>query len=113
MKPELKEEFYPNGNVAYQEWLLDGQWHNEEGPARVSYYENGNLWRQVWYLNGRIHNKEGPARIGYYEDGKVMFKEWFLDGKYLSKEDFTSLDMIKKMNAFELFSPLEIARFKV
>jgi hypothetical protein len=85
MKPELKEEFYPNGSVRYQEWFFNGHRHNEEGPA--------NIW--------------------FYEDGKVRHQEWCLNGKYLSKEDFTSLDMIKKMNAFEFFSPLEIARFKI
>jgi antitoxin component YwqK of YwqJK toxin-antitoxin module len=113
MKPELKETFYPNGNVRFQEWRLNGKYHNEESPAYISYYENGNIAYQDWYLDGNCHNEEGPARISYYEDGKVEFREWFLDGKYLTKGDFTSLNMIKKMDAFELFSAIEIARLKI
>jgi antitoxin component YwqK of YwqJK toxin-antitoxin module len=113
MKSELKEEFYPNGNVIFQEWYLNGEIHNEEGPAYISYYANGTVAYQEWYLNGKWHNGEGPARIWYYEDGTVAYQEWFLDGKYLTKEDFTSLDMIKRMDAFGLFSVTEIARFKI
>jgi antitoxin component YwqK of YwqJK toxin-antitoxin module len=85
MKPELKETFYPNGNVRFQSWNLNGKGHNEEGPAYIGYYENGNVWYQKWFLNG----------------------------KQLLKRDFTSLDMIKRMDAFELFSALEIARLKI
>jgi antitoxin component YwqK of YwqJK toxin-antitoxin module len=113
MKPKLKEEFYPNGKVRYQKWTLNGKLHNEEGPAIIRYHKNGNIQYQVWYLNDKWHNEEGPARVSYHKDGKVMFKEWCLDGKELTKEDFTSLDMIKRVNAFELFSPIEIARLKI
>jgi antitoxin component YwqK of YwqJK toxin-antitoxin module len=113
MKPELEEEFYPNGNLEVQEWWLKGNPHNEEGPASIWFYENGNIEKQSWRLNGKLHNEEGPALIGYHEDGKVKFKVWYINGKYLSKEDFTSLDMIRRMDAFELFSPIEIARFKI
>jgi antitoxin component YwqK of YwqJK toxin-antitoxin module len=113
MKPKLKETFYPNGKVAYQEWYLDGKWHNEEGPARVSYYENGKVAYQEWCFKGDYHNEEGPARIWYDEDGNVEYQAWYLNDKELSKQDFTSLDMIKRMDAFEFFSPLEIARMKI
>jgi antitoxin component YwqK of YwqJK toxin-antitoxin module len=113
MKSELKERFYPNGRVCHQEWHLNGKHHNEEGPARIWYYEDGTVAYQEWLLDGKCHNEEGPAYIGYYEDGKVESQEWILNGKYLSKEDFTSIDMIKRMNAFELFSVMEIARMKM
>jgi antitoxin component YwqK of YwqJK toxin-antitoxin module len=108
-----KEQFYFNGNLEVQEWFLDGKLHNEEGPASIWFYENGNIEKQSWCLNDEYHNEEGPALIGYHEDGKVKFKVWYLNDKQLTKEDFTSLDMIKKMNAFDFFSALEIARFKI
>jgi antitoxin component YwqK of YwqJK toxin-antitoxin module len=113
MKPKLKETFYPNGKVWQQEWYLNGERHNEEGPANIWFYDSGKVSFQSWYLNGNIHNEEGPARIRYYEDGKVDYQAWYLNGKYLSKEDFTSLDMIRRMDAFEFFSAIEIARFKI
>jgi antitoxin component YwqK of YwqJK toxin-antitoxin module len=113
MKPKLKEEFYVNGEVLRQEWHLNGKHHNEEGPAYISYYENGKLRFQEWCLNGKTHNEEGPAYISYYENGKVRYQKWFLYDKRLSKKDFTSLGMIKKMDAFELFSVMEIAKLKI
>jgi antitoxin component YwqK of YwqJK toxin-antitoxin module len=113
MKPELKETFYPNGNVEFQEWYLNGKIHNEEGPAYIRYHENGKVEYQEWWVNGKLHNEEGPAYIEYYEDGKVSYQSWYINDKLLSKEDFTSLDMIKRMDAFEFFSPLEIARMKI
>jgi hypothetical protein len=113
MKPKLKETFYPNGNLYYQAWCLNGMRHNEEGPAWIDYYENGNVMRKQWCLNGKLHNEEGPAHIKYYKNGNVEVQAWYLKWKLLSKEDFTSLDMIKRMDAFELFSAIEIARFKI
>jgi antitoxin component YwqK of YwqJK toxin-antitoxin module len=113
MKLKLKEEFYPNGNLRYQAWYLNGIRHNEEGPAYIKYYEDGKVEYQTWYFNGKYHNEEGPARIRYYEDGKVDYQAWYLNDKYLFKKDFTSLDMIKSMDAFEFFSPIEIARLKI
>jgi antitoxin component YwqK of YwqJK toxin-antitoxin module len=113
MKPKLTETFYPNGNVRFQSWYLNGKGHNEEGPAWIRYYEDGNVCYQTWYLNEKLHNEEGPAHTAYYKNGKTKNRQWFLNNKQLFKEDFTSLGMIKKMNAFEFFSALEIARFKI
>jgi antitoxin component YwqK of YwqJK toxin-antitoxin module len=113
MKPKLQETFYLNWNIKFQEWFLKGKLHNEDGPAKIEYYESGAVRGQDWLLNGKWHNEEGPAWISYYENGKVKCKEWWFEDKQLYKKDFTSLDMIKRMDAFELFSPLEIARFKV
>jgi hypothetical protein len=113
MKPELRETFYPNGSLEHQAWFLNGSVHNEEGPARIKYYENGNIEYQEWRFDGKLHNEDDPAYIRYYEDGKVDYQSWHLNAKRIFKKDFTSLDMIKKMNAFELFSPIEIARFKI
>jgi antitoxin component YwqK of YwqJK toxin-antitoxin module len=113
MKPEIKEEFYADGNILRQEWYLNGKYHNEEGPAHIKYYKNGNIWHQAWYLNGKYHNEEGPGYIVYNEDGNVEYQSWYVNDKYLFKKDFTSLNMIKRMDAFEFFSPLEIARMKI
>jgi antitoxin component YwqK of YwqJK toxin-antitoxin module len=113
MKPELKEQFYPNGSLEHQAWFLNGYFHNEEGPAFISYHENGNIEKQVWCFNGKYHNEDGPADIGYYEDGKIRYQEWWINDKQLLKRDFTSLDMIKRMDAFDFFSAIEIARFKI
>ena len=37
-------------------WLLNGQFHREDGPAIE--YANGTKY---WYINGLLHREDGPA----------------------------------------------------
>jgi len=60
-----------------------------------------------WYLNDKYHREDGPA-----VERATGYKAWYLNDKHLSKEDFTSLDQIIKMQAFDLFTPQEIVRMR-
>ena len=47
-------------------WYLNGELHNEDGPAVETY-----LGYKEWRLHGKLHNENGPARV--CQDG---FKRW-------------------------------------
>lgn len=58
MKSELKEGYYPSGELKYQRWFFNGELHNESGPACFVYYEDGKIKKQLWRLNGQKYTKE-------------------------------------------------------
>jgi len=91
-----------------KEWWVHGNRHREDGPAIEQ--ANGS---KVWYQNGKRHREDGPAIIwddnSKWDDGA---KEWWLNSKQISKEDFTSIEMVKRMNAWELFTPKELLEMK-
>jgi hypothetical protein len=53
-------------------WLLNGQYHREDGPAIV--YVNGD---EDWYLHGDYHRTNGPAIV--WADGTAS---WYLHGSH-------------------------------
>ena len=100
---------YENGNVTIEQWCLNDKRHRENGPARIK-YRDGGVIEEEWWIDNKLHRENGPAYIKY-QDGKIIYKEWWVEGILLSKEDF-SLEMIVKMRAYSLFSPVEIARMR-
>jgi antitoxin component YwqK of YwqJK toxin-antitoxin module len=74
--------FYKNGQIEYQEWWLNGNRHNENGPAEIRYYENGQIKYQSWYINGKRHNVNKNASIHYYENCQIKYQAWYINGKY-------------------------------
>ena len=90
-KLEYKKKFYDSGELRWEKWWLDGEYHNEEGPAFVSYKKDGSVWREEWWLNGKRHNEEGPAIIYYERDGSVIGKSWWLDGVNYTEEEWKDL----------------------
>ena len=106
MKSECIKKYYDNGNVEYERWLLNGNYHREDGPAYISYYENGNVESESWLLNDKRHREDGPAYVGYYENGNVESEYWFLNGKEIKpkdhlieipKEELGKLSVLKKL----------------
>jgi len=93
VEPELIVDEYGT-----KRWRLNDLLHREDGPA-VEWTDG----HKAWYLNGKRHRKDGPA-IEWANGHRT----WYLNDKHLSKEDFTSLDQIIKMQAFDLFTPQEI-----
>jgi antitoxin component YwqK of YwqJK toxin-antitoxin module len=75
------ETYYENGQINYQSWWINGNRHNENGPANISYYENGQIQYQSWYINGNRHNENGPSDIWYYENGQIQYQSWYINGK--------------------------------
>jgi len=112
----------PNGEIGYYSYNM---LHREDGPALIwhdgtkEWYKNGKLHREngpdveynegikEWYKDGKRHREDGPAII--WANGS---KEWYINGKRLKKEDFTSIEMVQQMNAWELFTPKELLEMK-
>jgi antitoxin component YwqK of YwqJK toxin-antitoxin module len=57
-KPEIKEEFYANGQKEYEIWYLNGKYHREDGPTYQEWFENGQKKSELWYLNGKKYSRE-------------------------------------------------------
>jgi hypothetical protein len=62
---------------------------------------------KAWYLDGEFHREDGPAIV--YFNGN---KDWFLYGRSLDKDDFDSIEMVRSMQAYELFTIQELAKLK-
>ena len=97
---------YLDNQVIEEEWWFEGWLHREDGPA-VVIYKDGKIVEKEWWMNHKRHRENGPAYIGRDDE-----EEWWLNDKLLSKEDFKSLEMIERMEAYRLFSPIEIAKMK-
>ena len=84
--------YYENGEIAYENWYLDGLPHREnDQPAFKVYWESGEIEREKWYLNGELHREDNqPAVIVYDESGEIVSEEWHLDGE-LIKENPASM----------------------
>ena len=68
---------------------------------------NGTIVYQL--SNGDAHREDGPAIIS--PNGR---KSWWINDDLLIKSDFTSIEMIKKkMQAEELFTPVELAQIRI
>jgi hypothetical protein len=93
------------GEDGRKEWLLNGKYHREDGPAIESadgtkrWLLNGYRHREDgpavewadgskgWYLNGKLHREDGPAYYG----GIFGVKEWWLNGKEAHPETLVDL----------------------
>ena len=95
---------------SWERWILDGKLHREDGPAYIRYEDNATTIKE-WWIENCLHREDGPAYV-VCKNQKIIYEEWWLDGAVLSKEDFTSIEMIDRMGAYSLFSPIEIARMK-
>jgi hypothetical protein len=72
-------EYYENGQIKSKHWIVNGELHNENGPAFIEYYENGKIQSQRWYINGKYHNENGPAIIWYYKNGQIQYQYWYIN----------------------------------
>jgi hypothetical protein len=75
----------------------------EDGPAVI--YPNG---EKQWWQHDYRHRDGGPAIV--FGNGNRL---WFFNGQQLSKRNFTSIEMIKRMKAYGLFTPKELIRMKL
>ena len=90
-KLDYSKGFYDSGELMWEKWRLNGEFHNEEGPARIWYRGNGSVEWEEWFLDGKRHNEEGPAYIGYRRDGSVWREEWWLNGVRYSEEEWRDI----------------------
>jgi len=94
------------GEDGRKEWLLNGKYHREDGPAIESadgtkrWLLNGYRHREDgpavewadgskgWYLNGKLHREDGPARE--WANG---VKKWWLHHKEVHPEQIVDLHL--------------------
>jgi hypothetical protein len=63
---------------------------------------------KIWLLNGSYHRVDGPAVVT-----SLGHKSWYLYGQFVSKKDFDSVEMVKRMQAENLFTIKELAQIKL
>ena len=63
---------YPNGNISYEKYLINGNRHRNDGPAFIKYYENGNIKFEQYRINDKFHRIDGPAWLSYGENGNII-----------------------------------------
>mgnify|MGYP000873933579 CR=1 FL=1 len=83
----VKREWHKNGQISYEEYWINGEKHNTEGPAFRSWYKNGQIHSKVYWINGKLHNTEGPAFRSWDENGQISYEEYWINGEKLSKEE--------------------------
>ena len=49
----------------------NGEYHREDGPARIVYYKGGQIKEEAYFLNGEYHRIGAPAIIKYRKDGSI------------------------------------------
>lgn len=64
---------------------------------------------EVYVRGGKLHREDGPALINESQG----IKRWFLKGKELYKNSFKTIEKVNAMQAWELFTPVEIAEMRV
>lgn len=77
-------QHYPGTkNIWYEQYMLNGLLHREDGPADIVYDKNGQKSVERWYLKGILHRFDGPAVITY-KNGKLQSEQWVLDNKVVN-----------------------------
>ncbi len=74
------------------EWLLNDEWHREDGPA-LEYTDGHN----AWFLNGKRHREDGPA-IECANGSKA----WWLNGKQLTEDEFNAKTNTQELTVAEI-----------
>jgi len=72
------------------QWLLNGKYHREDGPAIE--YPDGS---KTWWLNGRLHREDGPA--AEWANG---YKEWYLNDKQYTEEEYIMVQFMNGVNIY-------------
>ena len=70
MEPEIYQ------NKRYTVYLLNGNYHCEDGPAYI--HKSG---LKKYYVHGKLHRTDGPAII--FPNGG---KSWYINGKNIDRE---------------------------
>ena len=97
----IKEGYYDNGSLLFQEYFLDQEMtirHNDDGPAYIEFYENGNKKEEFYYLNGNYHNDQGPALIRYWVNGDIKAQTYWLQDSWLNVNSLEELKRYIKIN---------------
>lgn len=77
------KDYYDNGNIKSETYLLNNKFHNENAPAYILYYENGNKEIEEYYVDDLLHNINGPASLLYDKNGKIRTQFYYIHGTWL------------------------------
>ena len=58
----------------------------QELICKKYFHENGKLWEQAFYLNGNLHNEDGPAFCRWSKNGELEWEEYWIKGEPLTKD---------------------------
>jgi antitoxin component YwqK of YwqJK toxin-antitoxin module len=73
---QIKKEYYPDGNLAYECYYLNGKIHRENGPAFIYYYKNGNIGSESHYINGKyLTEEEWYSRLTTKQKVNILYGE--------------------------------------
>lgn len=64
----------------------NGEYHREDGPARIVYYKGGQIKEEAYFLNGEYHRIGAPAMIKYRKDGTIC-EQSYEQHNMLHRED--------------------------
>ena len=84
---EPVREYYDNGQLYCEIYIVNGKRHREDGPAYNRWYETGQREYEVYYVNGVHHREDGPAITWWDEDGNITSQEFWLDGEQVTAYD--------------------------
>lgn len=78
-------------------FCLNGQLHNENGPAREFYHPSSDIYILEWFVHGERHNPYGPAVLKRREGGELKESQFFLnDTEVGTEEEFLALTLTSK-----------------
>jgi hypothetical protein len=68
-----------------EQWIINGKFHRENGPADICYDSYGKTHSEEWYLHDQLHRIDGPAVTKHYL-GEIRQK-WYLNGVKMTEEE--------------------------
>jgi len=96
-EPEVKIDYYPNGQKKYERWYLNGKLNREDGPAFQYWYRNGRKWVEKWWSNNKEHREDGPSHQMWFGNGQKEYERWLLNDKEYSREEW--VEELKKIGS--------------
>ncbi len=86
---QVKQRVNDSGQLIYESYWLNGQFHNEHGPAIRIWNDSGQLICESYWLNSQFHNEHGPAIREWNDSGQLIRESYFLNGQEVAKEQLT------------------------
>lgn len=74
-------EYYSNGQICNEKYLVKDYWHRENGPAYIEYNSDGKVVEEEYYVHGILHRLDGPAHVYYDENGNIKRATYWVNGK--------------------------------
>jgi antitoxin component YwqK of YwqJK toxin-antitoxin module len=85
-------EWYENGKMKKQIWMIDGtpsrvnrpvlvEYDMHENPTHEQWYDRGVISTEKWSKNGKPHKDNCPAIINYDEKGDIVSTQSYINGK--------------------------------